>query len=182
MASVGPVPFCGMILERLGASVVIIDRPQRSDGRSSPRLDPLRCGRPNIELDLTAAEHRTRFFSLIKTTDVLVEGMRPGVMERLGVGPTVLPRPASHLGPRVGMGSSRTARRSRATTSISGRGRSAVDDRRAQPATCPAPEPGRRLRRRPMFLVAEILAALLRRERRAAAERSRYPSTRRPRS
>jgi alpha-methylacyl-CoA racemase len=90
MASVGPVPFCGMVLERLGADIVIIDRPDDpSRGRSVPRADPLRGHRTGISLDLRSLDGREKLLALIEHADVLVEGMRPGVMERLGVGPDV---------------------------------------------------------------------------------------------
>jgi len=89
MASVGPVPFCAMMLEKLGAEVVIIDRPDRPDGRSTPKLDPLRCGRPSITLDLKAPSDKHKLLDLIRHADVLVEGMRPGIMEKLGLGPSV---------------------------------------------------------------------------------------------
>ena len=89
MASVGPVPFCGMVLERLGADVLIIDRPEDPGGRSTPKADPLRGNRVGIPLDLRSEDERDKLLELIEHADVLVEGMRPGVTERLGVGPDV---------------------------------------------------------------------------------------------
>src|ERR1700733_821571 len=89
MASVGPVPFCGMVLERLGADVLIIDRPEDPGGRSTPKADPLRGHRVGIPLDLRSEDDRDKLLELIEHADVLVEGMRPGVTERLGVGPDV---------------------------------------------------------------------------------------------
>lgn len=84
MAAIGPVPFCGMLLSDMGADVVRIDRK----GAASMFPDnPVNRGRRSIELDLKRDQDRDLALSLISKADALIEGYRPGVMERLGLGP-----------------------------------------------------------------------------------------------
>lgn len=86
MAAIGPVPFCGMLLSDMGADVVRIDR----QGSSSLFADnPVNRGRRSIELDLKQQTDRDVALALIDKADALIEGFRPGVMERLGLGPEV---------------------------------------------------------------------------------------------
>ena len=82
----GPVPFCGMMLADLGASVIRID-PLASSDRVRSRNTVLDRGRRSITLDLKEESGRARAMQLVKQSDVLLEGYRPGVMERLGLGP-----------------------------------------------------------------------------------------------
>jgi alpha-methylacyl-CoA racemase len=88
MAGIGPVPFCGMLLSDLGASVTRVDRPSATVNRSS---DPgfLGRGRRSVAVDLKSHDGVGIVLRLISSADVLIEGFRPGVMERLGLGPSV---------------------------------------------------------------------------------------------
>lgn len=85
-AGIGPGPFCGMLLADLGADVVRIDRAE-SAGRGHPDL--ANRGKRSIAIDLKKPEGVEAALSLIEKADGLLEGFRPGVMERLGVGPDV---------------------------------------------------------------------------------------------
>jgi alpha-methylacyl-CoA racemase len=85
-AGIGPGPFCGMLLADLGADVVRIDRAE-SAGRGHPDL--ANRGKRSIAVDLKKPEGVEAALSLIAKADGLIEGFRPGVMERLGVGPDV---------------------------------------------------------------------------------------------
>jgi alpha-methylacyl-CoA racemase len=84
--SLGPGPFAAMKLADLGASVLSIARPS-SKRLPNPVLERGRAGR--LELDLKSDEGRNRALALIEQADALIEGGRPGVMERLGLGPEV---------------------------------------------------------------------------------------------
>lgn len=86
MAAIGPGPFAGMMLADHGAEVVRIDRP----GTGHDRTDPLLRSRRSIVLDLKSAFDCERLRELACGADGIVEGFRPGVMERLGIGPEVL--------------------------------------------------------------------------------------------
>ncbi|HEX5805620.1 MAG TPA: CaiB/BaiF CoA-transferase family protein [Macromonas sp.] len=89
-AGLGPAPFCGMLLSDLGAQVLRIDRqgaPSAGAAMFDPRKDILQRGRQVLALDLKRAEGREAALRLIGEADVLIEGFRPGVMERLGLGP-----------------------------------------------------------------------------------------------
>lgn len=79
-----PTPHAAMMLADLGAEVVRIERPG-SGGQ--PETDPLWRGRPAIEIDIKTAGGLTEVRELICAVDVLIEPFRPGVMERLGIGP-----------------------------------------------------------------------------------------------
>lgn len=88
-AGIGPAPFACMVLADLGAEVVCIDRPGRgaASGLFDPRKNILNRGRRAVALDLKAADDRAAAWGLVEHADVLIEGFRPGVMERLGLGP-----------------------------------------------------------------------------------------------
>ena len=88
-AGIGPGPFCGMMLADHGAEVIRIDRASGSRGGSSPvsRADVLARGRRSIAIDLKSAEGVALARRLCASADGLIEGFRPGVMERLGLGP-----------------------------------------------------------------------------------------------
>jgi alpha-methylacyl-CoA racemase len=88
LAGIGPSPHASMVLADLGADVVRVDRP-------GPAFDPLPAGVPDVllrgrrsvSLNLKLDEDKERMRALIGAADVLIEGYRPGVAERLGVGP-----------------------------------------------------------------------------------------------
>ncbi len=83
MAGIGPGPFCAMVLADLGADVVRIARP----GQDTPAHDVLARSRSVIHRDLREAGAVQQVLELVAQADVLIEGYRPGVMERLGLGP-----------------------------------------------------------------------------------------------
>ena len=83
-AAIGPSPFCAMLLADLGADVLRIDRP---GGQPTGFESILNRGRLTVELDLKSPEGRAAALDLCKQADLLLEGFRPGVMERLGLGP-----------------------------------------------------------------------------------------------
>lgn len=86
LASLAPGPFAATVLADLGAEVVRVDRIQEARG-DSPPSDPLGRGRRSIALDLKHAAGTEVILRLVERADVLVEGYRPGVCERLGIGP-----------------------------------------------------------------------------------------------
>ena len=85
-AGIGPGPFCAMMLADHGAEVIRIDRP---GGFLDPR-DPLSRNRTSIALDMKNPDAVTIARDLCLDADAIIEGYRPGVMERLGLGPDVL--------------------------------------------------------------------------------------------
>lgn len=91
-AGIGPVPFCGMLLSDLGADVIRIDRKaaQFSIGIRGTRFAVTERGRRSIALDLKQPAAIELCLRLITGADALFEGFRPGVMERLGLGPDVV--------------------------------------------------------------------------------------------
>jgi alpha-methylacyl-CoA racemase len=88
LAGIGPAPFCGMLLADLGADVLLVDRKGGSlPFNASPELDFTRRGKRSIALDLKRPEAAGVVLRLLEGADGLIEGFRPGVMERLGLGP-----------------------------------------------------------------------------------------------
>jgi len=85
-AGIGPGPFCGMLLSDLGADVVRIDR--KGPGRAS-KTDITARGRKSVAMDLKSPAAVEACLKLMETADAVFEGFRPGVMERLGLGPDV---------------------------------------------------------------------------------------------
>ncbi len=85
MAGLGPGPFCAMVLADLGADVVRVARP----GVAPDPLDVLARSRTVLNLDLRDPQAVQEVLALVAQADVLIEGFRPGVMERLGLGPDV---------------------------------------------------------------------------------------------
>jgi alpha-methylacyl-CoA racemase len=85
MAGIGPGPFCAMMLSDMGAEVIRIDRLNQKG--SGHRANVLNRGRKSVALDLKSPQAVDACLRLIDQADVLVEGFRPGVMERLGLGP-----------------------------------------------------------------------------------------------
>jgi alpha-methylacyl-CoA racemase len=97
LGGIGPAPFCGMLLAEMGAEVIRVDRPSEVDHG----LDPLRTmvGRSKkaIGLNLKTPPGVAVLHRILESADVLIEGFRPGVMERIGVGPDVLELMHPHL-------------------------------------------------------------------------------------
>jgi alpha-methylacyl-CoA racemase len=93
MAGIGPAPFAAMLLSDMGAEVVRVDRREAADlglpGRE-PKFDVLHRGRRSIAVDVKAEAGREVVTHLARQADAIVEGFRPGVMERLGLGPEIL--------------------------------------------------------------------------------------------
>ena len=87
MAAIGPGPFCSMMLSDMGAEIIRIDRLNQKG--SGHRANVLHRGRKSIAVDLKNSQGVETTLELIEQADVLVEGFRPGVMERLGLGPEV---------------------------------------------------------------------------------------------
>ena len=86
---IGPGPFGTMMLSDMGADVIRVDRPRRVDTlpNDNPTLDFLARGRRSVALDLKQPDGVEALLRLVEKSDVLIEGFRPGVMERLGLGP-----------------------------------------------------------------------------------------------
>src|ERR1700733_14292005 len=99
MAGIGPGPFCGMMLSDMGAEVIRVDRKSAVDlGVEMPRqFNVLNRGRRSIALDLKTPEGIAAVKRIATKCDALIEGFRPGVMERLGLGPDELLRGNSRL-------------------------------------------------------------------------------------
>jgi len=87
LAGIGPAPFAGMLLADLGADVVRVDRPGAPPMPGDPRHDLLGRGKRSITADLKTPAGASLVLSLVPRAHVLLEGFRPGVAERLGVGP-----------------------------------------------------------------------------------------------
>ena len=89
LAGIGPGPMCAMLLADMGATVLRIDRPGGSDlGLARPlRYDLLLRGRRSVAVDLKSADGKALALRLVERADGLIEGFRPGVTERLGLGP-----------------------------------------------------------------------------------------------
>jgi alpha-methylacyl-CoA racemase len=90
LAGIGPGPFAGMLLSDMGADVVRIDRAQQVTGDfSKPNRDSMYRGRRSIGVDLKHPDGVEAVLQLVESADALFEGFRPGVTERLGLGPDV---------------------------------------------------------------------------------------------
>ncbi|MEP7084956.1 MAG: CaiB/BaiF CoA-transferase family protein, partial [Betaproteobacteria bacterium] len=90
--AIGPGPFCGMMLADMGADVLLVDRPADPGlGLERERwFDVMLRGRRSVKLDLKTPGGVEAALRLAERADALIEGSRPGVMERLGLGPDVL--------------------------------------------------------------------------------------------
>jgi alpha-methylacyl-CoA racemase len=88
-AGIGPGPMCAMLLSDMGAEVLRIDRMSDAElgVAMEPRLNILNRGRRSVALDLKRAEGIEAAMRLLEKADALIEGFRPGVMERMGLGP-----------------------------------------------------------------------------------------------
>jgi alpha-methylacyl-CoA racemase len=97
IAALGPAPFASMMLADMGAEVLRIDRTDgteilrflSAEGGDAPPLDFLSRGRRSVSLDLKSPDGVELLLKLVEVADVIIEGFRPGVMERLGAGPEV---------------------------------------------------------------------------------------------
>jgi alpha-methylacyl-CoA racemase len=91
IAGIGPGPFCAMMLADLGAEVLRVDRAERArlPRGEGPNLDLLNRGRRSVAVDLKSPAGVEVVLRLVEKADALIEGFRPGVMERLGLGPDV---------------------------------------------------------------------------------------------
>lgn len=89
MAGLGPGPFCAMMLGDMGAEVVRIDRPGATTVDGDPNANINNRSRRSVALNLKTDAGREAALKLIEQADCLIEGFRPGVMERLGLGPEV---------------------------------------------------------------------------------------------
>src|SRR4026207_1406958 len=90
LAGIGPGPAAGMPLSATGAHIVRIDRAQQVTGDfSKPNLEALYRGRRSIGVDLKHPDGVETVLKLVEAADGLLEGFRPGVTERLGIGPDV---------------------------------------------------------------------------------------------
>ncbi|MFN8022861.1 MAG: CaiB/BaiF CoA-transferase family protein [Acidimicrobiales bacterium] len=91
IAGIGPGPFAAMLLADMGAEVIRVERAQsvRGPAPETPHFDVMLRGRRNIAIDLKHPDGVATLLDLVERADALIEGFRPGVMERLGVGPEV---------------------------------------------------------------------------------------------
>jgi alpha-methylacyl-CoA racemase len=108
LGGVGPAPFCCMLLADLGADIVRIDRPPGYDGGApvEHRFNLLHRGRRSAAFDLKKPEATDAVLKLVRSADALIEGFRPGVAEKLGLGPNacLAANPALVYGRMTGWG------------------------------------------------------------------------------
>ena len=90
LAGLGPAPFAGMMLGDMGADVVRVDRVDARPDHGERRFDVMARGRRSIAVDLKQPAGVDVVLELVKGADALIEGFRPGVLERMGLGPGVL--------------------------------------------------------------------------------------------
>ena len=89
LAGIGPGPMCAMLLSDMGADVIRVDRTTESGlgMKREPQYDLLNRGRRSVAIDLKSTAGRDSVLRLVSNADALIEGFRPGVTERLGLGP-----------------------------------------------------------------------------------------------
>ena len=87
IAGIGPGPHAATLLADLGADVIRVERPQGAGSPGDRETDLLTRGRPSVAMDLKRPESVEAVLALVENADVLLEGMRPGAAERLGLGP-----------------------------------------------------------------------------------------------
>jgi alpha-methylacyl-CoA racemase len=90
LAGLGPGPLAAMILSDMGADVLRVDRPgqpEKDDYNAAEEFNLVNRGRSSVQIDLKSIAGHDLFLELVRRADVLIEGFRPGVMERLGIGP-----------------------------------------------------------------------------------------------
>ena len=90
--AIGPAPFAGMLLADMGADVLLVDRPGASGLgiRQERSYDVMSRGKRSVTLDLKSPSGVEAALALVARADALIEGFRPGVMERLGLGPEIV--------------------------------------------------------------------------------------------
>lgn len=125
LAGIGPGPFAAMLLADLGADVVRVDRPGPSPLGTEPAYDVTNRNKRSVLIDLKAPGGPALVLDLVERAHLLIEGNRPGVAERLGVGPeTCLARnPALVYGRMTGWGQDGPLAPGPATTSATPRWR-----------------------------------------------------------
>ncbi len=85
---IGPGPYAGMLLADMGAEVISVERSRQASGIGAPSAMDIHCrGKKSIALNLKSTQGVETALSLIEQSDMLIEGFRPGVMEKLGLGP-----------------------------------------------------------------------------------------------
>lgn len=93
LAGIGPAPFCGMMLADMGAEVILVERkstnPNAAQISTDTKYEIYKRGKESIAIDLKSPDGIELVLKLIDSADVLIEGFRPGVTERLGLGPEV---------------------------------------------------------------------------------------------
>ena len=95
--ALGPAPFAGGFLAELGAEVIVIHRADNARSPAAASKSPLDRGKKSIVLDLKNADDVKIALDLVIQADALIEGFRPGVMEKLGLGPDVISAHAPHV-------------------------------------------------------------------------------------
>jgi len=90
IGSIGPGPFAGMLLANLGAEVIRLRRPGERTPITIAGSGADQYGRPAVSIDLKSEAGKALVLELVSTADAVIEGFRPGVLERLGLGPDVL--------------------------------------------------------------------------------------------
>ena len=141
MAAIGPGPFAGMMLADLGATVTRVDRLSAGwdvlGALTAGRADVVSRGRRSIAVNLKSPEGVELVLRLVDSADALIEGFRPGVMERLGLGPDVClgRNPRLVFGRMTGWGQEGPLAQAAATTSTTSRcpARSGVSAAEARP-------------------------------------------------
>ena len=88
VGGIGPGPFCGMMLSDMGANIIRVVRKEEQ-GMVAQKFEVLNRGRPSVAIDLMKPEGVEAVLKLVEQADALQEGFRPGVMERIGLGPDV---------------------------------------------------------------------------------------------
>ncbi|PHV67127.1 CaiB/BaiF CoA transferase family protein [Williamsia muralis] len=88
LRSIGPGPLAGMLLADMGADVIRVDRPGAVPRGASDKVAPAHRGKRSVSIDLKSSAGRDLLLKMVEEADVLIEGSRPGVMERLGLGPS----------------------------------------------------------------------------------------------
>ena len=151
IAGIGPGPHAATLLADLGADVIRVEKPGGAASAGPREADLLTRGRPSVAMDLKNPDALEALLELIAAADVLIEGMRPGVTERLGIGPDDVPgpQPAAGLRPDDGLGPGRPAGAGRRPRHELHRDRRRAPRPRPGPRPSALPEqPRRRLRRR----------------------------------
>ena len=91
MAAIGPVPLAGQLMADLGATVIVVDKTLDTTldkkGYFQPTEDINRRNKKSVAINLKSDEGRDVFLALLRSSEVLIEGFRPGVMEKLSIGP-----------------------------------------------------------------------------------------------